>query len=112
MRTRQQLGLGPHDRLQIIEFGGGAGTCALNILDYLQWSHTELYANTKYTIIEISNHLHREQQRRVGRLHGKHFQSIHMAASDWRHRVDGPVFVVALEVYEKATLCLKLRQCD
>jgi SAM-dependent MidA family methyltransferase len=37
------------------EVGGGRGTLAMNILDYLKEKDEALYRNTTYTMIEISS---------------------------------------------------------
>lgn len=119
LRTRAALGLNPKDPLNIVEFGGGSGTCALNILNFLQWTHPDLYHTTTYTVIEISATLKEcqvstsvffsfaffcqksfcfFQDTRVGTVHKRHFRSVNMSATQWSTPISGPVFVIALEV--------------
>ena len=63
--------------LRIVEMGGGNGTCALNILDYLAKHYPSLYEQTEYTIVELSEVLSRKQ-RVVLRKHLRH----HLAQAD------------------------------
>ncbi|BAZ04747.1 class I SAM-dependent methyltransferase [Calothrix sp. NIES-3974] len=49
----------------LVEIGAGQGLLALDILKYLQAKHEDCFAATKYTIIEQSPKLQREQQQRL-----------------------------------------------
>jgi hypothetical protein len=104
LRTRAAAGHAPDAPLEIIEFGGGAGTCALDILDHLQWSHGALYARTSYTIVELSARLAAEQRRRVGARHApERYRTVEASAVDalrHRPRAAAPAFVIALEVLD------------
>lgn len=53
------------DGLVIYEAGGGTGTNALNVLNWLKREEPKLYARTEYTIIEISGMLAERQTERV-----------------------------------------------
>jgi hypothetical protein len=57
--------------LFIYEVGGGNGTCANNILSFLQRERPDLYARTHYTVIEMSVSLTARQ----GRLLAHHNQT-------------------------------------
>lgn len=48
--------------LDIIEIGGGSGTCLIDVLGSLRKLDNDLFKKTKYTIIEISERLAREQR--------------------------------------------------
>ena len=110
--------------LRIIEMGGGNGTCALNILDYLEKHYPTLYAQTEYTIVELSEVCAR-RQKDVLRRHARNHLSytpppnaapaadpnsrahlprvrlLHMSMISWREVVSDPsVFVLGLEVLD------------
>lgn len=53
----------------LYEAGGGTGTNALNVLDWLQREEPKLYERTEYTIIEISPRLAELQKERVCTVH-------------------------------------------
>lgn len=45
--------------------GAGLGTCAAGVLSYIKKHHPQLYSNTTYTIIEISEQLAIKQRERL-----------------------------------------------
>lgn len=53
----------------VYEVGGGTGTNAMNVLNWLRREQPELYDRTEYTIVEISEQLAEQQRERVGALH-------------------------------------------
>ncbi|RHY61958.1 hypothetical protein DYB30_002601 [Aphanomyces astaci] len=53
------------DKLSIYEIGGGAGTNAKCILDYIQEQAPALYEHTTYTLIEISPRMAARQRERI-----------------------------------------------
>lgn len=55
--------------LIVYEVGGGSGTNALNVLNWLQREEPELYGRTEYTIVEISERLAARQRERVCAVH-------------------------------------------
>lgn len=55
--------------LVLYEAGGGTGTNALNVLDYLRREEPRLYDRTEYTIVEISPRLAELQTERVCAVH-------------------------------------------
>lgn len=57
------------ERLVLYEAGGGTGTNALNVLDWLRREEPKLYERTEYTIIEISPRLAELQTERVCSVH-------------------------------------------
>lgn len=105
--------------LRIVEMGGGNGTCALNILDYLAKHYPSLYEQTEYTIVELSEVLSRKQRvvlrnhlrHHLGQQANKHaphsiatrprVRLLHMSMVEWRELVaDQTVFVLGLEVLD------------
>jgi hypothetical protein len=48
---------GPHSHLQVVEVGGGNGTCAINILNFFRREHPDIYSTMRYTICEASERL-------------------------------------------------------
>ncbi|KAI9330952.1 S-adenosyl-L-methionine-dependent methyltransferase [Obelidium mucronatum] len=101
--------------LKIFEIGAGNGTLARNILDFLADRFPEVYAQTEYTIIEISSKLAGAQEKRIsGANRGKGDQVvvnlgnqgrrqhkakiINQSIFDWGNVVEDPCFVVAMEV--------------
>ena len=48
--------------LRVVEVGGGNGTCAAGILDYLRELHPAVYAQTHYSIVELSQVNHERQR--------------------------------------------------
>ncbi|CEG46067.1 Putative S-adenosyl-L-methionine-dependent methyltransferase MidA [Plasmopara halstedii] len=55
--------------LNIYEIGGGSGSNALHILNFLKEQVPTVYANTKYTLIEISSVMAERQRKRVAAVH-------------------------------------------
>ena len=77
--------------------GGGNGTLARNILDYLQAEYPEVYERTQYKIIEISPNLAAIQQKALAR-HTNVVKIINKSVFDWDEYVASPCFFLALEV--------------
>lgn len=55
--------------LVLYEAGGGTGTNALNVLNWLRREEPKLYERTEYTIVEISERLAERQKERVCAVH-------------------------------------------
>lgn len=60
---------GGGESLVLYEAGGGTGTNALNVLDWLRREEPKLYERTEYTIVEISPRLAELQRERVCTVH-------------------------------------------
>jgi len=101
--------------LRILEMGGGNGTCADGILDYLQTHYPGLYDVTSYTIVELSEYMHETQKRTLAKhiatggvevetTRGKQtlprVHLLNMSIIDWREMIDDTVFVIGLEVLD------------
>eukprot|EP00624_Nannochloropsis_granulata_P007051 evm.model.NODE_6003_length_2954_cov_16.139133.1 len=72
-----------HKELHIYEMGGGYGTNASCILDYVQAHAPDVYARTKYTIIEISESLAEKQLQRLNPRHGQVCEVVQQDALEW-----------------------------
>lgn len=55
--------------LILYEAGGGTGTNALNVLNWLRREEPRIYDRTEYTIVEISERLAERQRERVCAVH-------------------------------------------
>ncbi|KAF5104400.1 hypothetical protein DV451_000635 [Geotrichum candidum] len=100
-----KLSLYPYCDLTIYEMGGGNGTLMLNILDYIRDTQPDVYARTKYRIIEISSNLASKQQNNLKSLassrgHLSKVEIINKSIFDWDQQVLEPCFFIALEVFD------------
>ncbi|KAF8315395.1 DUF185-domain-containing protein [Clavulina sp. PMI_390] len=89
----------PYEDLIIYEMGGGNGTLALNVLDYLREEYPEIYERTTYNIIEISPALAHKQRIRLG-SHPNTVKVLNQSVFDWADTVTSPCFFIALEVID------------
>ncbi|EIW79150.1 DUF185-domain-containing protein [Coniophora puteana RWD-64-598 SS2] len=89
----------PYEDLVIYELGAGNGTLAEDILDFIRVQYPEVYERTRYTIIEISTSLARQQRRRLYNKH-KSIQVINKSIFHWDKREESPCYVVAMEVVD------------
>ena len=98
--------------LEIYEIGGGSGSNALHILNYLKKEVPEVYIKTKYTLIEISPVLAEQQRKRVAAVHPQQCTVLNqdiLTFADVYKTVTTPCFFLALEVldnlpHDKVTL--------
>ncbi|KAL3660719.1 hypothetical protein V7S43_014122 [Phytophthora oleae] len=89
--------------LQIFEIGGGSGSNALHILNYLKEQAPDVYAKTKYTLIEISPVMAERQRRRVAAVHPQQCTVINqdiLTFADTHAPVNAQCFFLALEVLD------------
>ncbi len=77
--------------------GGGNGTLALNILDFLQKEYPAVYERTRYRIIEISPKLADLQRQRLG-SHASCLEIVNKSIFEWEEVVPSPCSFIALEV--------------
>ncbi|WFD29179.1 hypothetical protein MSPP1_000184 [Malassezia sp. CBS 17886] len=96
-----KLRLFPYHDLVVYELGGGAGTLARDILDYIEEVEPEVYPRMRYNIVEISARLAKQQRKRLAR-HADHGVAnvVHRDFVQWDEDVSEPCFVVALEVLD------------
>lgn len=95
----------PYHDLIIYEMGAGRGTLMLNILDYIRDVEPEIYAKTRYKVIEISSNLASVQQNTLmasaeSRGHRGKVEIINKSIFDWRDPVPSPCFFLAFEVFD------------
>ncbi|XP_012456126.1 uncharacterized protein LOC105777414 isoform X3 [Gossypium raimondii] len=92
--------------LKIYEIGGGSGTCAKGILDYIMLNAPpRIYNNMTYTSVEISPTLAEIQKQTVGEVnsHLSKFKVEHRDAMDrsgWGDVEQQPCWVIMLEVLD------------
>ena len=95
----------PYDDLLIFEMGAGRGTLMLNILDYIRAVDPQVYARTKFNIIEISPSLAKMQKHHLmstaeSRGHAEKVEIINQSIFDWKQYVPSPCFFLAMEVFD------------
>lgn len=96
-----KLHLFPYHDLVLFELGGGAGTLARDILDYIEECEPDVYERTRYHIVEISARLASQQKGRLVRhVRSGRVDVVHRDFLAWDRDVDEPCFVVALEVLD------------
>lgn len=105
MVANYKLTLYPYHDLVIYEMGAGNGTLMLNILDYIRHTDPEVYARTKYRIIEVSNALASLQAQKLkstasSRGHEDKVEIINKSMFDWNLYVPTPCFFLAMEVFD------------
>ncbi|KAJ7561269.1 hypothetical protein O6H91_03G021100 [Diphasiastrum complanatum] len=91
--------------LMIYEIGGGTGTCARNILDYIKATAPAIYQTLKYTSVEISAALANKQNNFVHKVksHQARYHAECHSAQDkvaWGPSNAKPCFVIMLEVLD------------
>ncbi|XP_039122185.1 protein arginine methyltransferase NDUFAF7 homolog, mitochondrial isoform X1 [Dioscorea cayenensis subsp. rotundata] len=92
--------------LKIYEIGGGSGTCAKCIMDYIMLNAPpRVYNNMIYTSVEISSSLAEKQLETVGEVQS-HFSRFKVECRDatdkngWGHVNSHPCWVIMLEVLD------------
>ncbi|KAF5697081.1 midA like [Fusarium globosum] len=103
--TNYRLTTYPYHDLLIYEMGAGRGTLMLNILDYIREVDPQVYARTKFNIIEISSTLAALQNRHLlstaaSRGHADKVEIINRSIFDWDQYVPSPCFFLAMEVFD------------
>ncbi|EME44166.1 hypothetical protein DOTSEDRAFT_71847 [Dothistroma septosporum NZE10] len=105
MVANYKLTLYPYHDLVIYEMGAGNGTLMLNILDYIRYTDPEVYARTKFRIIEVSSALASLQAQKIqatasSRGHHDKVEIINKSVFDWDLYVPTPCFFLAMEVFD------------
>ena len=103
--TNYKLSHHPYHDLIIYELGAGNGTLMLNVLDYIRHYHPDVYARTKFKVIEISSALASLQTSQIkanasSRGHADHVEIINRSVFSWDTYVPAPCYVLALEVFD------------
>ncbi|THH09921.1 hypothetical protein EW145_g1686 [Phellinidium pouzarii] len=89
----------PYDDLIIYEIGAGNGSLAMDILNFIQERHPEVYERTKYTIIEISGSLAERQRETLSSVH-ECVKVVNKSVFRWNQREPAPCFMVMMEVID------------
>ena len=97
--TNYKMTLFPYHDLVIYEMGAGNGTMMQNILDYIRDTDPEVYARTRFKVIEISNQLSRLQKQKAFE-HLDRIEIVNRSIFDWKEYVNSPCFFLALEVID------------
>lgn len=87
------------DRLRIVEVGGGNGTNAKCVLDYLKVLR-EVYSSVQYTLVEISSGLAEKQQKLLDQSHPGKVTVVNQDFLEWEHRDEERSYVIGLEVLD------------
>ncbi|CAF9910528.1 hypothetical protein IMSHALPRED_009225 [Imshaugia aleurites] len=95
----------PLDDLIMYELGAGNGTLMLNILDHIRDFDPDVYARTKFKVIEISSSLASLQSTQLtrnasSRGHIEHVEIINKSIFSWDTYVRAPCYFLALEVFD------------
>ncbi|KAF8323529.1 S-adenosyl-L-methionine-dependent methyltransferase [Cantharellus anzutake] len=89
----------PYEDFIIFELGGGNGTLAGNVLDFLQLEYPDVYERTRYHIIEISPRLASLQRLKL-KHHTSCLEIANKSIFEWDEIVPLPCYFVALEVID------------
>ncbi|KAI5124281.1 hypothetical protein M0805_005128 [Coniferiporia weirii] len=89
----------PYEDLIIYEIGAGNGSLAMDILNFIQERHPEVYERTRYTIIEISGSLADRQREALNSTHDC-VQVVNKSIFRWDRRESAPCFMVMMEVID------------
>jgi hypothetical protein len=91
----------PHEDLVVYEVGAGNGSFMVDALRLLRDEHPEVFARTKYRIIEISAALAKIQRERAAQHgFGDVVEVINQDFFKWNGYSSDPCFVVANEVFD------------
>lgn len=94
-----KLTLFPYNDLIIYELGAGNGTMMANILDHICATDPDVYARTRYRVIEISDRLAALQRAQAAQgPHADRIDVVNRSIFDWTTYVPEPCFFLALEV--------------
>jgi len=95
----------PYEDLLIYEIGAGNGTLMMNILDYIRQADPDVYARTRFRVIEVTTALASIQQNQLlrsaeARGHADKVTIINKSIFDWNTYVSSPCYFLAMEVFD------------
>ena len=95
----------PFHDLVVYETGAGNGTLMLNILDHIRDAYPDVYARTRFKVVEISAQLAAQQRAQLaatagGRAHADRVEILERSIFDWDVYVPEPCWFLALEVVD------------
>ncbi|KAH8075849.1 S-adenosyl-L-methionine-dependent methyltransferase [Cristinia sonorae] len=89
----------PYEDFSIYEIGGGNGTLARDILDYIQEEYPDVYDRTRYNIIEISENLANLQREKLCSKHPC-VTVTNQSIFHWEKVEPAPSYFLAMEVID------------
>lgn len=87
----------------MVEIGGGNGTLCVDVLDYFQREHPQMYEKMTYTMIEVSDRLSQRQRERADEAgHQGKVTVVNTSILDWESTEfhDKHCYLVAVEVLD------------
>lgn len=102
--------------VSIVEVGGGNGTAARGMLDFIKEQHPEVYERTRYTLVEISGAMASRQHALLSEAHSTdRFEVINEDFLEWTPSSEiseSTGFLVALEVLDNLPHDKLVRRVD
>ncbi|EJD07611.1 DUF185-domain-containing protein [Fomitiporia mediterranea MF3/22] len=89
----------PYEDLNLYEIGAGNGSLAMDVLNFIQDRHPEVYERTRYTIIEISASLAERQRQSLSSVHDC-VEVVNKSIFRWKRDEPAPCFIVMMEVID------------
>lgn len=83
----------------LTEVGGGNGSCAVGILDFLRDNYPELYEHTRYEIVDVSKPFH-EMQKKVLANHASKVKLVNQNFFEYKGASNAPGFFIGLEILD------------
>jgi hypothetical protein len=83
----------------VTEIGGGNGSCAVGVLDFLRDNYPALYEHTRYEIIDVSRPFH-ERQRKVLAHHGSKVNLVNQNFFEYQGSSKAHGFFIGLEILD------------
>jgi len=100
LKGRQQMGtFSATAPFGITEVGGGNGSCAVGILDFLRDNYPELYEHTRYEIIDVSKPFH-ETQKKVLVNHASKVRLVNQNFFEYSGSSTARGFFIGLEILD------------
>ena len=99
----EQYKLSQGEKFLVFEVGAGNGTLMKNIMEYLKKHEIDIFINSNYTIIEISNQLSQTQHNTLKSLDSDIQNRVRIVAKSifaWDTFVESPCFLIGLEVMD------------
>lgn len=83
----------------LTEVGGGNGSCAVGILDFLRDNYPELYEHTRYEIVDVSKPFH-EMQKKVLVNHASKVKLVNQNFFEYKGASNAHGFFIGLEILD------------
>lgn len=100
LKSRNQLDtFSATNPFALTEVGGGNGSCAIGILDFLRDNYPELYKHTRYEIIDVSKPFH-EMQKKVLVNHASKVKLVNQNFFEYSRSSPAHGFFIGLEILD------------